>query len=312
MSVKERFYSKILLFGEYAVICNSMGLTLPFKYFSGALYFCKSEKDQNLDSNTSLRDFWQYLNDLDKKGELIAKLDLTVFEKDLNKGLQFNSNIPQGFGVGSSGALTAAIYDKYKQHDLVAKMDTDEALLALKEIFVQMESYFHGVSSGLDPLNCFIQHPLLIKDKSNISLVDIPQDLLNERLSIFLIDTGTAGKTEPLVNLFFDKCRQQDFYKKLRKEFIPLNDQCIQSFIKGDSQTFFESLEALSRFLLLHFKPMIPKDYINLWKQGLERSLYHLKLCGSGGGGFLLGFTQNLAETRIEMEKQGIEIILVD
>ena len=35
------------------------------------------------------------------------------FRNDVNSGMYFDSSIPQGYGVGSSGALVAAIYDKY-------------------------------------------------------------------------------------------------------------------------------------------------------------------------------------------------------
>ena len=38
---------------------------------------------------------------------------------------------------------------------------------------------------------------------------------------------------------------------------------------------------------------MIPKLYADLWQEGLKYEGYYLKLCGAGGGGFLLGITQN-------------------
>ena len=30
-----------------------------------------------------------------------------------------------------------------------------------------------------------------------------------------------------------------------------------------------------------------------IMKEGIESNAYYLKLCGSGGGGFILGFTEN-------------------
>lgn len=36
-------------------------------------------------------------------------------EKDLQEGMYFDSSIPRGYGVGSSGAIVAAIYDKYAE-----------------------------------------------------------------------------------------------------------------------------------------------------------------------------------------------------
>ncbi len=37
-----------------------------------------------------------------------------------------------------------------------------------------------------------------------------------------------------------------------------------------------------------------------LWEKGISDSTYTLKLCGSGGGGFLLGFTRDFEETKKE------------
>jgi len=39
---------------------------------------------------------------------------------------------------------------------------------------------------------------------------------------------------------------------------------------------------------------MVPAMFQNLWKTGLDTKAFYLKLCGSGGGGFLLGFTEIL------------------
>ena len=48
-------------------------------------------------------------------------------------GMYFDSSIPQGYGVGSSGALVAAIYDKYA-HEKITVLEnlTREKLLTLK------------------------------------------------------------------------------------------------------------------------------------------------------------------------------------
>ena len=75
----------------------------------------------------------------------------------MKDGLYFDSSIPQGYGVGSSGALVAAIYDKYASDKItVLENLTRDKLLKLKSIFSMMESFFHGKSSGLDPLNSYL------------------------------------------------------------------------------------------------------------------------------------------------------------
>jgi mevalonate kinase len=103
------FYSKILLFGEYGIIQDAMGLSIPYNFYKGKFHFAE---DKYSDSNEHLRNYFTYLSFLDTAGEAIAKLDLTTFKNDIQAGIAFDSSIPQGFGVGSSGALVAAIYDK--------------------------------------------------------------------------------------------------------------------------------------------------------------------------------------------------------
>ena len=81
--------------------------------------------------------------------------------------MYFDSSIPQGYGVGSSGALVASIYDQYAADKItVLENLTRDKLLKLKQIFALMESFFHGKSSGLDPLNSYLSLPILINSKT--------------------------------------------------------------------------------------------------------------------------------------------------
>ena len=309
------FYAKILLFGEYSIMCDSMALTVPYTHFKGELSFIHEDKytDQNFaeESNQSLAGFLAYLNKLKENGELIADIDLKALTQDVENGLYFESSIPQGFGIGSSGAMVAAIYDKYGREKLGGANELNkEEFRKLKDMFSQIESYFHGVSSGMDPLNSYMKYPLLIKPDTQIEPVGIPRDFSKDG-GIFLINTGKPGKTGPLVKLFFDKCKDAGFMDLVKAQMIPFTNGSIESLIKGDTRNFYRNLKSLSKFLLAHLKPMIPTAFIDVWKQGLDSGAYYLKLCGSGGGGFLLGFTEDLDETCQLLGKQDIEIIPV-
>ena len=107
------FYSKILLFGEYGIIKNSKGLSIPYNFYNGALKTSSALNSVNQNSNESLQAFANYLKE-NQKSDLV-EFDLDSLLNDIENGLYFDSSIPQGYGVGSSGALVAAIYDKYAE-----------------------------------------------------------------------------------------------------------------------------------------------------------------------------------------------------
>lgn len=312
---KDVFYAKVMLFGEYSVICDSMGLTIPYTHFTGELSFIQDEKytdcDYALKSNKMLKDYEPYIDDLREAGELLCDFDLEQFRKDLKKGLYFESSIPQGYGMGSSGAVVAALYANYVKDKISGDRKISPVeILQLKKIFAQLESYFHGTSSGIDPLNCYISFPLLIKGKEEIEIVGIPRNKHGQG-AIFALNTGRAGKTSPLVNYFVERCKEKRFKKRVKEEMIPINDACIQSLIKGDTNAFFENLKSLSRFQLENLDPMIPSDYRELWENGIRTDDYYLKLCGSGGGGFILGFTNNYDKVRSDFIRLGEEMVTV-
>lgn len=310
------FYAKIMLFGEYSVICNSMGLTIPYAHFKGEFGFLNkyryTDYDFAVESNTMLQDYYTHLKGLQDKGELLCTLDLEHFRKDLKKHLFFESTIPQGFGIGSSGALCAAIYQRYAINKIRSQRRLrQEEVGRLKAIFAQMESYFHGISSGIDPLNCYLKYPLLINGKTGIQVVGIPRNKFPRDGAIFLINTGKPGITQPLVNLFFEKCQDKAFDALVKEGLIPLNDLCINSLLNGKTDSFFKALHQLSEFQYQHLRPMIPDTVVSAWKSGLDSQTYSLKLCGSGGGGFTLGFTRNFEASQKQLKQQGQKTIVV-
>ena len=311
MSTKEQsFHSKILLFGEYSIIQESMGLTLPYDIFTGKLTFNEEpEKHVRVTSNQDIRSYFNYLYELEKDEKLVVDLDLEQFKEDVDNGIHFDSSIPQGFGIGSSGALVAAIYDRYAINKLDIKSDlSKDSISALKKDFAQMESYFHGTSSGVDPLICYINLPLLIKSKEDIEPVKVVTKN-NGKGAIFLIDTGTPRKTEPLVKYYMERMEEGTFREFVDKQLKPFTNNCIQAFLHGDHETLFGYLTKLSAFQFKHFKPMIPSLFKRLWEKGLDSGGYYLKLCGAGGGGFILGFTQNFEQTQKELKDYKLELV---
>ncbi|WP_411028939.1 mevalonate kinase [Spongiimicrobium sp. 3-5] len=304
------FYSKILLFGEYGIIKDSKGLSIPYNFFKGALKTDENPSEEARKSNLSLGAFAAYLDRVQHEEPELVTFDLEGLKKDIASGMYFDSSIPQGYGIGSSGALVAAIYDKYAKDKItVLENLTREKLLILKTIFGKMESFFHGKSSGLDPLNSYLSLPILINSKDNIESTSIPSQNMEGKGAVFLLDSGTTGETAPMVQLFMENMKQEGFRTMLKNKFIKHTDACVEDFIKGDMKSLFGNLKQLSHIVLDNFKPMIPAEFHTLWKQGIDTNDYYLKLCGSGGGGYILGFTQDIDKARNSLKGHNLEVV---
>ena len=304
------FYSKILLFGEYGIIKDSKGLSIPYNFFKGALKKATELSGPALKSNESLKNFAGHLEQIQLECPELVSFDLEGLQRDIAEGLYFDSSIPQGYGIGSSGALVAAVYDKYAHNKItVLENLTREKLLRLKNILGKMESFFHGKSSGLDPLNSYLSLPILINSQDNVESTSIPSQNLKGSGAVFLLDSGITGETAPMVEIFMEKLKNEGFRKVLKEQFIKHTDACVDDFISGNVKSLFSNLKELSHVVLDHFKPMIPKEFHQLWKQGIETNDYYLKLCGSGGGGYILGFTQDIEKAKQALKGHTLEVV---
>ena len=301
------FYAKILLFGEYGIIKDSKGLAIPYNSYQGALKVSNDSTPDTKISNQNLLKFYSYLSDLETQNFIHFRLD--ELKRDLDKGMYFDSSIPQGYGVGSSGALVAAIYDKYANDKItVLENLTREKLLKLKEIFSKMESFFHGKSSGLDPLNSYLSLPILINSKDNLEATGIPSQKEGKG-AVFLLDSQQIGETEPMVSIFMNKMKNEGFRKMINEDFAKHTDACIDDFLHGNIKSLFGNVKQLSKVVLTNFKPMIPKAFHKLWQQGLDTNAYYLKLCGSGGGGYILGFTEDYQKAKSILKDYKLELV---
>lgn len=295
------FLSKILLFGEYSVIIGSEALALPYNLFSGQLSFAK---DGVLKRDEVLYQFCRFLLNIKKENAASLPMDLMSFEFDISQGLYFDSTIPKGFGIGSSGALCAAIFSRYQSMEFNCDNDADNAkLLQLKNIFSTMEAFFHGKSSGLDPLVSYVNRPILVEQKNCLRQVSFQSEETSNG-GFFLLNSGLPRSTGPFVELFQEKLKDNDFAGLCEKKLMVDTNHVISHFLKGDFQQVFKLFKEISKFQLQHFSAMIPESIAPVWKRGLdtfdadEAGSYYLKLCGAGGGGFFLGLTDDFTKCR--------------
>jgi len=235
------FYSKILLFGEYGIIRDSKGLSIPYNFYNGALKRDENPSPEAVASNASLKRFVSYLENLQQEQPQLVSFDLVALKNDVETGMYFDSSIPQGYGVGSSGALVAAIYDKYAQNKItVLENLTREKLLQLK-IYSLKWRVFSRKSSGLDPLNSYLSIPILINSKDNIEATGIPTQSVDGKGAVFLLDSGIIGETAPMVNIFMENLKDKGFRAMLKNQFVKYTDACVENFLGGDMKSLFSN-----------------------------------------------------------------------
>ncbi len=108
--------------------------------------------------------------------------------------------------------------------------------------------------------------------KNSINTIVIPPQNINSKRTLFLLDTECKGNTQGLVEIFFNKLRRKKTFD--------------------------------------NFQEMIPSNFKKLWTDGIENEDYYLKLCGSGGGGFLIGFTRDIDTIDQYFPKKNFEVLL--
>ena len=255
------------------------------------------------ESNESIRKFYNYLNDNDG----FNILDLRRFEMEINAGLFFDSNIPLGYGVGSSGALVAAIFDRYK---LIEINDIPK----LKNFLAKMESFFHGSSSGMDPLQCYLGKPFILSQQTTDNgqrMTILEDDFMSDDIHIFLIDTKIKSPTAPLVERFKELRKDATYLDKFDNEYVPLISKCIKSLIDKNNDDFYKYLSQVSKLQIELLSHTIPEETRDYFLKDINKDGFQVKLCGAGGGGFLLGFSNNIQKTNEFWKENDKHIIWV-
>lgn len=286
----KKYPAKLLLFGEYGLMFGAQALAIPFPRFSG--YFAQSQVSDRTsaqaESLAELKKFAEWYRENRVGEKLNFPLNTDRLNEDLGDGMYFESDIPLQYGVGSSGALCAALFDNYSNFS--EKYDTQclelDLVSKLKADFVVMESYFHGRSSGLDPLVAFLNRPVWIVD-GEIVLTDLVLD--EQPWTVHLIDTGITSATSPLVKIFVGKMETEAFAESFHQHYLPANNRLIEAFKKNECDQFFSCLEQVHEFQKEHFREMLPDAQLPLIRDLKEQGIL-VKLLGSGGGGFLIAF----------------------
>jgi len=312
--MSQSFSGKIIIFGEYSVIAGSKAMVMPLHEFSGKLVIPEIDLPPELEaeqSNFELREFFQYLDSHQEKGKFASSLDTCRLETDLDKGLFFQSTIPVQYGAGSSAALVAAIYGAYSYNKIERRIDRTDELLELRKSLGEMESYFHGKSSGIDPLCSYTGRTLIIQNDI-ILTAEIP--VMSKNAKLFLLNSGLKGKTASLVSDFQSRlAMDKEFGRAVREDLTGLVESGIRSLsgTATENGDLNEVFRRLSEWQLENFSSMIPDAVRHVWEDGLNTNYYSLKLCGSGGGGFFLGYTEEWTRVQSLLKGSGLDFFLL-
>jgi len=280
MTVKKN-HAKIIIFGEYTVLHGSNFLAVPHPKFYCYPTFNKPDPAKT----TSLHHFYNYLIKHLKLSKV--EFDFSRFIEEINRGLTFHTNIPLGAGYGSSGAFCASLYHRYgTPSDKLEK----ESLAEHKNNLGAMESYYHGKSSGVDPLVSYINDPIFQDKNGDINILQ--EEDISDLPKLFYLLNTTKKRPEKKIPTIYENI--------LRDNLFPLSvtapllvNKCIDNFLKKDYDLLNIHVKELSLFQLKYFRKLIPDSIIRLWKYGIDSNLFYLKFCGAGGGGNFLVFSKN-------------------
>jgi mevalonate kinase len=285
--VSLNYPSKLLLFGEYTVLSGSQALAVPLKQWKGEW---KQTEDGFAGPGSPLMKYVNWL----KSKDIISAATAAHIINDAEEGWNYVADIPVGYGLGSSGAYVAAIYDRY-----IVKENSTSASNTL-EMLSKMEGYFHGSSSGMDPMVSYMGEAVYKNEMGSFQSINDPG--WPESFEVYLLDSGIGRATGPLVELYKEALTQSPFQLSINRELIPMVEHAIHFYMLGSGQMLEECIQVISQFQRLHFSKLIPASVQKQWDALIKIPGAYVKFCGAGGGGYFL-VTSCRNETIPEMDE---------
>ncbi len=265
--------AKLLLFGEHTVLHGGEALAVPLWKF-GAKWI-------ETGACAAAMPFEKWAAFAKTQDALADWFDVASFSLAAPR-LAVTSTIPQNYGLGSSGALTAMVYERFTR----SRAQTDD-LSALRARLGQLESFFHGRSSGLDPLVCYLKRPVHVL--SNGGVAALATDAVNLD-KWFLLDSARPKAGKAAIARFGVSCKEEGFRQNYLAPALALNAGLIAGFEPQPSTEWLQKLRELSSLQLAHLGWLVPEPVREQWKKYLAQDSAYLKLCGAGGGGYFLGY----------------------
>ena len=269
MTIERTYPAKLLLFGEYTVLNGSQALAVPLHAWFGQWVHDPGQ----MDDDPAIIDYAGWL----AKEDIISTTTMQAMVDDHRAGWRYAANIPIGYGLGSSGAFVAALYDRY------VAGPGDESPTA---IMARMEGYFHGTSSGMDPMVA-LTAMAAYKDETGASHM-IGDPGWPAGMHVYLLDSGIGRTTAPLVVTYKAMCEDPAFLKRVMHELRPMVELAIHAYLQQATDLLHQAINAIAVFQRTQFRAMIPPAVEARWDALSAIPGVRVKLCGAGGGGFFL------------------------
>lgn len=285
--MRKFFPAKVLLFGEHRVLRGAPALAVPYHGLGASWHFGEP-------TDAVLSSFATFL--LKELGD--DRFDKAKLARDVEAGIQLSTSIPFGYGLGSSGAVCAAFWDRYHLTPALPY-----SISELQQLLARMESFFHGQSSGIDPLVSYLDQPLQIIANESPRRCTLAAGW---RPHFFLLDTGQSRRSGALIGQFIKQYDlDQGWSKSVEKQWGKADSVCQEALLKGDFELLAKAFRALSEAQLQLAPFLVPEK---VQAQCLGES-YALKVCGAGGGGYMLGLTNNWQETQVELSAWSLLVL---
>ena len=283
-----------------------------------------NEKYRIVYSETELRQ-----NRLKIKNDIVRSvLEFLEFEEPLY--ISSISDVPAGSGLGSSSAFTVGLL--HAIHIMKGNKQVSKSQLAEEACHIEISMLKNPIGKQ-DQYACALGGTNFLKFNTNGS-VDITKSTYIDNITAklaensFLVWTGISRSS----SIVLKSQRSEITSGKIKDPMIKLRDICLnysdyvndlssEKSIEGGHQLLLDLLQD-SWNIKKNLNPKIEnkkiRDLINKIRAQVKNKKFSLKLCGAGGGGFILcafGKLQSLPtdlltmRTNIDINQNGTELI---
>ena len=107
---------------------------------------------------------------------------------------------------------------------------------------------------------------------------------------VYLYDSSVNRSAKQYINQFSDLVKSEAFNVR---HICNQVDDIIENILSETFTNMSTQLASLSDFQFYNLPNFIPEFVKPIWQEGLKNDSYYFKLCGAGGGGFFLVFSQS-------------------